>query len=307
MAQRARVGFSSKGARFLDPDVLARIDNLQLLSRIVVDGFLHGLHRSPHLGLSLDFAEHRPYMPGDDIRRIDWRLFARTDRFFVKQYEAETSANFVVLMDVSKSMSFGSHSVTKLDYARYLAACLTFFSQKQRDRVGITTFDSEMVEYIPPSSRHMENILHVLDRARPGSAGQLQRPLRQAGETLASRGIAVVISDFYEPVDDVIEAVKPLRYRGHDVMVFHVLDPAELEFPYETPASFKDLESDNMIPIVPGELANEYRKMIRQHSAELERRFTGNQIDYTLLDTSKPLDHALFRYLSAREKLSRVR
>jgi uncharacterized protein (DUF58 family) len=307
VAQRARVGFSSKGTRFLDPEVLSRIDNLQLLSRIVVDGFLHGLHRSPHLGLSLDFAEHRPYMPGDDIRRIDWRLFARTDRFFVKQYEAETSANFVVLLDVSKSMSFSSHTVTKLDYARYLTACLTFFSQKQKDRVGLTTFDSEIVDYIPPSSRHMENILHMLDRAEPGRPGQLAWPLLQAGETLTSRGIAVVVSDLYEPVDDVIDAVKPLRYRGHDVMVFHVLDPAELDFPYETPASFKDLETDNMIPIVPGELAEEYRAMIREHAAALERRFTGNQIDYTLLDTSKPLDHALIRYLSARERLSRVR
>jgi uncharacterized protein (DUF58 family) len=307
MAQRARAGFNSKGARFLDPSVLARIDNLQLLARIVVDGFLHGLHRSPHLGLSIDFAEHRAYMPGDDIRRIDWRLFARTDRFYVKQYEAETSSTFVALLDVSKSMSFGSDGITKLDYARYLTACLTFFSQKQRDRVGIVTFDHEIVDYIPPSGRHMENILHVLDAAVPDRPGELATPMLRCGELLSSSGIVVVISDLYEGADAVIDAVKPLRYRGHDVMVFHVLDPAELEFPYESPSSFQDLESGAMMPVVPGELADEYRKLIQEHTAELERKFTANRIDYTLLDTSMPLDHALFKYLSAREKLSRVR
>lgn len=307
MAQRARTGFNSKGARFLDPAVLARIDNLQLLARIVVDGFLHGLHRSPHLGLSIDFAEHRAYMPGDDIRRIDWRLFARTDRFFVKQYEAETSASFVTLLDVSRSMSFGSHGSTKLDYARFLAASLSFFSHKQRDRVGLVTFDHEIVDYVPPSGRHMENILHVLDAAEPGRAGELAKPMLQAGELLGSTGIIVVVSDLYEGAEAVIEAVKPLRYRGHDVMVFHILDPAELEFPYESPSSFKDLETGAMMPVVPGELADEYRTLIREHTQELDRRFSANRIDYTLMDTSKPLDHALFRYLSVRQKLSRVR
>jgi len=307
MAQRARTGFSSEGSRFLDPTVLSRIDNLQFLSRIVVDGFLQGLHRSPHLGLSLDFAEHRAYMPGDDIRRIDWRLFARTDRFYVKQYEAETSANMVVLLDVSKSMRFGSGEVTKLDYARYLGACLTYFSQKQKDRVGLVTFDNKIVDYIPPSTRHMENILHVLDRAEPEGPGELATPMLRCGELLVSKGITVVISDFYEGVEAVIDAVKPLRYRGHDVLVFHVLDPAEFDFPYDSPASFRDMETDTMIPVVPEELADEYREVVRAHTAELERRFTSYGIDYTLLNTSKPLDHALFRYLTLREKLSRVR
>jgi len=307
MAQRARTGFSSEGARFLDPVVLSRIDNLQLLARIVVDGFLQGLHRSPHLGLSLDFAEHRAYMPGDDIRRIDWRLYARTDRFYVKQYEAETSANMTVLVDISKSMRFGSHEVTKLDFARYLAACLTFFSSKQKDRVGVITFDNAIVDYIPPSSRHMENILHVLDRAEPEGPGGLATPMLRAGELLVKKGIAVVVSDFYENVDEVIDAVKPLRYRGHDVLVFHIMDPAEIDFPYDAPASFRDLETGSMIPLVPEELAEEYRERVQAHTSELERRFTSYGIDYTLLNTAHPLDHALFRFLTLREKLSRVR
>ena len=307
MAVRARSGFQASGAQFLDQAVLGRIDNLELLARTVVDGFLQGLHRSPHLGLSLDFAEHRAYMPGDDIRRIDWRLFARTDRFYVKLFDAETSANFVVVLDISKSMSFGTHSATKLDYARYLAAALAYFSQKQRDRVGLVTFDEDVVDWVPPSTRHLELILHSLARAQPGRPGTLRQPLMKVGENLTSRGIILLLSDFYEEPQQVIESVRHLRARGHDVIVFHVLDPAELEFPYESPASFQDLESETMIPIVPDELAAEYRQLIGEHTAELERLFTGSRIDYTVVDTSKPLDFALFRYLSSREKMSRVR
>ena len=163
-----------------------------------MDGFLNGLHRSIYLGLSLDFAEHRPYMPGDDIRRIDWRLFGRTDRHYIKLFEAETNANFIVLLDVSRSMSYGSHSVTKLDYARYLAACLTYFSRQQRDRVGLITFDDDVVDYIPPSARNLDLCLHTLHRAEARRPGELSKPLLKAMESLRRKGILVLISDFYQ-------------------------------------------------------------------------------------------------------------
>ena len=170
MAVRERSSIHGADTQFLDPAVLSRIGNLELLARTVVDGFLQGIHRSPHLGMSLDFAEHREYMRGDDIRRIDWRLFARTDRFYVKLFEAETAADFVVALDISKSMNFGTHSVTKLDYARYLTAALCFFSQKQRDRVGLATFDYEIVDYVPPSTRHLQLILTHPGACRAGAA-----------------------------------------------------------------------------------------------------------------------------------------
>ncbi len=295
------------GASFVDPKVLARIDNLELLARTVVDGFINGLHRSPYLGLSLDFAEHRGYMPGDDIRRIDWRLFARTDRFYVKQFEADSNANFSVLFDVSRSMSFGSHGVSKLDYGRYLAASLTYFSHKQRDRVGIITFDDDIVDHVPPSAKHLDVVLHTLDRMKPGHPGSLDRPLLKITEHLSRRGILVLISDFYDEPDAVLDAVKRLRYRGHDVIVFHVLDPAEIEFPYDDASSFRDLESGEQIPVVPEKMREQYRRMIQDHIAALSQRFTDHRIDYALLDTSKPLDLALFSYLSTRERLSRVR
>ena len=291
---------------FLDPAVLARIDNLALLARTVVDGFLHGLHRSPYLGLSLDFAEHRAYQPGDDIRLIDWRLFARSDRHFIKQFEAETNANFVVVMDVSRSMSYGSEETSKLDYARYLAACLAYFSRKQGDRVGLITFDDKVVDYVPPSLRHLDILLHTLARATAGSPGTLG-PMRQMGETLNRRGILVVISDFYEPPEDALRAMNNLRHRGHDVMAFHVMDPAELSFPFEKASSFRDLETGEEIPVVPLKLRDEYRAVVQNHVGALERLFTANRIDYTLLDTSQPLDHALFSYLATRERRSRVR
>ena len=298
---------ASSGAQLLLPEVLARIDNLELLARKVVEGFLNGIHRSIYLGLSLDFAEHRPYMPGDDIRRIDWRLYGRTDRHYIKLFEAETNANFVVLLDVSRSMSYGSHSVTKLDYARYLAACLTYFSRQQRDRVGLITFDDDVVDYIPPSARNLDLCLHTLHRAKAGRPGELRKPLLKAIETLRRKGILVLISDFYEDTERVLEAVRLLQSPGHDVIVFHLLDPNELEFPFEGPSNFQDMETGEELPLVPNKLREGYKALVAAHTAELQDRFTAGQVDYAVLDTSKPLDYALFHLLLHREKRSRSR
>lgn len=298
---------TAAGTQFLDPAVLGRIANLELLARTVVDGFLTGLHRSPYLGFSMDFAEHRPYMPGDDIRRIDWRLFARTDRHYIKLFEADTNANFSVLLDLSASMSYGSHSLAKIDYARYLAACLIYFSNKQRDRVGLVTFDHDIVDYVPPSMKHLDTILHRLDQAEAGRPGSLREPLLKITEILRRKSILVVISDFYEEPDAVISAIAPLRARGHDVIVFHVMDPYELDFPFEEASGFEDLETGEQIPVIPGKLKGDYLSLMQTHLDTLQRRFTENQIDYTLLDTSKPLDTALFQYLLARERMSKAR
>ena len=299
---RAQAHTDTPGGRFLDPKVLARIDSLDLLARTVVDGFLHGLHSSPYLGLSMEFAEHRAYMPGDDIRKIDWRLFARTDRHYVKQYEAETNANFSVLLDVSKSMSYGSGAITKLDYARFLAAALTYFSRRQRDRVGLYTFDSEVVEHVRPSVRHLDQVLHALERVNPGRPGALGPSLFTVASTFRRKGILALISDFYESPDAVVDALRPLAGRKHDLIVFHILDPAELEVPFDKPASFEDLESGERFPVVPEKLREGYREVVREHVAEIQRRVLGQGAEYTMIDTSQPLDVALFRYLLARQK-----
>jgi uncharacterized protein (DUF58 family) len=299
--------FAIPGARFVDPIVLARIGNLELVARQVVDGFINGIHRSPFFGASVDFAEHRGYVPGDDIRRVDWRLYARTDRYYIKEYEADSNSNFSALLDVSKSMGFGTRGVTKLDYGKMLAGCLTYLVHRQRDRVGLVTFDQDVVEHVPPSAKHMDTVLHVLDRATPQRPGVLRTPLHKMAEHFGRRGLLVLISDFYEEPDAVLEAVGPLRFRGNDIAVFHVLDPAELDFSFREPSAFEDLESGEQIPIVPDALADQYQELVSAHVNALRERFSANRIDYTMVNTSLPLDHALFSYLSTRERLSRVR
>lgn len=295
------------GARFVDPKALSRIGNLELLSRTVVDGFINGLHRTPYFGTSLDFAEHRGYTPGDDIRRVDWRVFARTDRYYVKQYEADSNTNFSVLLDISRSMSFQSKGIAKLEYAKYLAACLCYFATKQRDRVGLITFDEDIVERVPPSAKHLEVVLYTLDRATAGRPGHLTAPLHKMAEFFGRKGMLAVISDLYEDPDAVLEALKPLRHRGNDLIVFHVLDPAELDFPFDEPSAFEDLESGESLPVVPESFAKQYRELIREHIATLTSRFAENRIDYAVFNTATPLDYALFSFLSARERMTRVR
>ncbi len=295
------------GAQFVDPTVLARIGNLELVARSVVDGFINGIHRSPYFGASVDFAEHRGYVPGDDVRRVDWRLYARTDRYYIKEYEADTNSNFAVLLDVSKSMGFGTRGITKLEYGKILAGCLTYLVHRQRDRVGFVAFDDDIVEHVPPSAKHMDVVLHVLDRLKPSKPGSLRAPLHKMAEHFGRRSVLVLVSDLYEEPDAVLDAVGPLRFRGNDIIVFHLLDDAELNFGFTDPSAFEDLESGEQLPIVPDALAQQYRKLVREHVTALTERFSANRVDYTLVNTSSPLDHALFNYLSARERLTRIR
>lgn len=295
------------GARFIDPKVLARIGKLDLLARTVVDGFINGMHRAPFFGASIDFAEHRGYVPGDDIRRLDWKLFGRTERFYIKQYEADTNTNFMTLLDVSKSMSFGSGSLTKLEYGSYLAACMAYMAQSQRDRVGLITFDSEIVSHVPASAKHFNALLLTLDRARPGRPGDFVPPIKKAAEFFKRRGFVAIISDLYDDPEKILDAVKPMHHLGNDLLVFHVLDKAELEFTYTDASRFRDLETDEELPIVPESLTPEYRKLMAAHLEALRAKFSESRIDYTIVDTSQPLDAALFKYLAAREKMNRVR
>jgi len=294
------------GARFVDPAVLARVGNLDLVARTVVDGVINGLHRTPFFGASVDFAEHRGYVPGDDIRRVDWKVFARTDRYYIKEFEADSNANFSVILDVSKSMAFGA-KISKLDYAKTLAACLTYLVHKQRDRVGIVTFDEEIVDFVPASAKHMDVVLHTLDRAKAVRPGRLGPPLRKLAEHFGRRGIVVLISDLYEDPEAVMDAISLIRFRGNDVIIFHVLDPAEIEFDFSEPSAFEDLENGDQIPIVPDALAEQYRALVREHIAALTSRAAEHRIDYPMLSTSMPLDFALFNYLSIRERLTRTR
>ena len=293
--------------RFLHPEAIKRIARLEVRARHVVEGFISGLHRSPHLGFSTDFAEHRQYMPGDDTRHMDWRVFARTDRLYIKNYEADTNANFLVILDVSGSMGYGTSGLTKLQYAKYLGACLAYFSHRQRDRVGLVTVDTDIVDFVPPSAKHLNQVLHGLDRAQAKGRGALAMPLLKISESQHRKSILLILSDLYEPAEKIRDALGPLRDAGHDVVVMHLLDPAELNFTFDAAGTFEDLESGERIPVVPGRLRTRYTELIRDHLAAVEKLLGEGRIDYLMVDTSKPVDEVLFQYLLRRERMQSVR
>ena len=214
MLGQRTTGGQIPGQRFIDPHVLTRIDNLELVARGVVDGFISGLHRSAALGMSVDFAEHRAYMPGDDVRRIDWRVYARTDRLYVKEFEADTNANLHLLLDISASMDYGSAGVTKLEYAKFLAASLAYLSMRQRDRIGLITFDNDIIDSIPTSVRHFDRVLHALDQLEPGGVSDYQSTFVKIAEGLRRRSLVVLISDLYDTPERLLSTVNQLRCRG---------------------------------------------------------------------------------------------
>jgi uncharacterized protein (DUF58 family) len=294
---------------FLEPAVLARISDLALLARTVVDGFMHGLHRSSRMGLSLDFAEHRPYQPGDDIRRIDWRAYGRTDRYYVKEYEADTNAAVVFALDASASMDFGGGGgpLTKFHYGRCLVASLAWLAQRQGDRVGLVTFTGDLVEVVPPSTRHLPLLLHALGRARAAGSGRLPLALERVARIATRAGIVVLVTDCYEDPADLARGVGTLRARGHDVIVFHVLDPAERDLPWTAPGTFEDAESGVRIPLRPDELRSGYRRAVESHRRDLAQRLAGTGSDYEVVETDRPLDHGLYAFLDRRLALSRLR
>lgn len=294
-------------AAFLDPALLAKISDLALLARTVVDGFMHGQHRSLRKGSSLDFAEHRAYQPGDDLRRIDWRVYGRTDRFYIKEYDADTNASVLFAVDTSGSMAYGSGSVTKFAYARMLAASLAWLSQAQGDRVGLATFTDALVEVIPPSVRHLQRLLHALAVTRAGGASRLVSSVEKLGLLSPRAGIIVLITDCYERADVLGRAVDSLRMQGHDVIVFHVVDPAERDLPGDGDTTYEDVETGALLPLKPTMWRERYQALVRAHHAALRSRFAAAGADYVCLDTGEPLDRALHAYLDARLTRGRVR
>ncbi len=293
--------------QFLDPRVLAQIGDLTLLARSVVDGFLHGLHRSSRAGLSLDFAEHRPYQPGDDLRRIDWRLYGRTDRFYLKTYEADTNADVIFALDASASMDYGSGGYSKFAYARMVVASLAWLAQHQGDRVGVVTLADDIVDIVPPSTRHLQLLLHTLGRVRAHGAGRIPATLERVAQLRSRPGISVLVSDCYEEPATLRRALGTLHARGNDVIVFHVIDPGERDLPGSAPANFEDAETGTRMPLRPDELRDEYRRLLASHHAELARELGREGIDYIVLETDQPLDVALRRFLDLRALGSQAR
>jgi uncharacterized protein (DUF58 family) len=295
---------SSRETRLLRPDVLAATGRLDLIARVVVEGFLAGLHRSPYRGISQEFAAHRPYIAGDEVRRVDWRVYARTDRLYVKEFEEETNAPVRLLIDKSASLKYAPRgSASKLDYARYLAASLAYLAIRQNDRVGLTCFDEEVRERTPArgGQRHLHTIMAALERME--AAGRTRTGpliLREAGQW-KRRGLVVLISDLYDESNEIVEACAALRRAGHEVIVFHLLDRAEKLMEHSGTREFRDLETGETMLVEARRVRRSYLERMDGMRAFFRHELARAGADYAELDTAEPLDQALAVYLRRRK------
>ncbi|NND73207.1 MAG: DUF58 domain-containing protein [Rhodothermales bacterium] len=290
--------------RFIRPDVLSRIGNLDMLARGVVEGFIAGLHRSPYKGFSSDFMEYRPYIPGDDTMHVDWKAWARTDRLFVKEFEDETNTHMQILVDSSASMGFASHPVSKLQYSLFLAASLAYLMIRQRDAVGFTLFDDDIRKQVPARSTkgHLQSILVEMQSAEPAGETSMTRPLHLLAERYRKRGIIVLISDFFGDLQATLEGLQHFRFKGHDVILFQVLDPAEMSFTFDNFVEFEDLETGRKMLVDADHAREEYLGKLEAFQQKLRQECSRFDIDLTILGSDQPLDFALFNYLAARRR-----
>jgi uncharacterized protein (DUF58 family) len=290
--------------RFLDPAVLGGIASLDLVAKTVVDGFISGLHRSPDFGFSQEFAEYKAYNPGDDLRHVDWNVFARSEKMFLKRFRGETNCQVNVLMDVSKSMNYGSPgNKTKIEYAKFLAASICYLAHLQRDAAGLVVFDDTVRHFVAPSTRQgqLMRLLHGIDQAvAGGERTDLSRPFAHLLDILRKRGLVACISDFWDEPQKVIDTVAPLRFKGNELILFHLLDPQEIKPKLKGPVLFEDLETGQKMEVSQDYAVNEYKPKIDAHIEAIKKKAQGQGMDYFLVDTSRPLDAALREYLAVR-------
>jgi len=295
-------------ASFIDPQTLMRIKSLQMRARIVVQGFLSGLHRSPHHGFSVEFSEYREYSPGDDLRHLDWKLFARSDRYYIKRFEEETNLRCHILVDMSRSMGFGTLAFNKIDYARTMAATLAYFLAMQRDAVGLVTFDQEIAEITPARYRpgHLHRLMICLERAVAGKSTNLAAPLEQIAGMVSKRGMVVLISDLLAPVEALKQHLGYLRSVGHEVLLLRVLDPAEIDFSFSKPAMFQDMETGRDLYIDPEVAKAQYTAGFGKHAADLQTMCRELGIDFYQMPTNRPLELAMSDFVQSRMHARRL-
>jgi len=294
-------------ASLIDPGTLMRIKSLQVRAKVAVEGFIKGIHRSPYHGFSVEFSEYREYSPGDDPRYLDWRLFARSDRYYVKRFEDETNLRCYLVLDVSRSMAYRSGAHSKSEYARTAAATIAYFLSMQRDAVGLLTFEDRITEYLPPRHRpgHLRRIMATLEREPMGRATNLDKPLEEIAATVRKRGLVVLISDLLAPTDSLASKLGYLRSRGHDVIVLRVLDPAEVGFTFSLPAMFQDVESGRELYVDPAAAKEQYLKRFAAHAASIQQSCVDLGIEYELVTTDRPLELVLLDLLKARMRRGR--
>jgi uncharacterized protein (DUF58 family) len=294
---------SAQRQHYFDPLVLAKISNMSLRARFVVEGMLSGMHKSPYRGYSVEFAEHREYVPGDEIRRIDWKAYGKFDRYFVKEYEEETNLRATIFLDASASMAYGSQALSKFEYGCYLAASLAYLMLRQGDYVGLVTFGADVQRYIPPRSglTHMQALTHQLENTEPSGATHLARSLRDIAGKITKRGMILVISDLFDDPEAVLQTFKFFRHRRNEVMVFHLLDRDELEFPFERLTVFEDIEDPAARVLAEPKIIREaYLQQVQTFIDDYRQACRRDLIDYNCFPTTTPLDIALTRYLARR-------
>ena len=288
--------------RFLHPEAIKRISRLELRARHIVEGFLSGMHRSPYFGQSVEFLQHREYVPGDDLRHVDWKVWARQDRFYVKQFEEDTNLRCTFLVDVSRSMEYGKGPLNKYEYGCTIAGSLAYLLLRQQDAVGCYAFDEQVRSRVPLRSKrnHLLTFIEALNVAEPADKTDLVGILREVAESIPRRGMVILISDLLSDIEGTVRGLKMLRQRGHDVMVFHVMDDDELDFPFTGPMRFEGLELPQHLNCNPRALREGYLQALNEFLSDVKRQCARNVVDYALLRTSQPLDAALAAYLSNR-------
>ena len=289
----------------LTPDIISRLNNLSLKARFVVEGFIVGLHKSPYHGFSVEFSEHRAYGAGDEIRHVDWKLWGKTDRFFIKQFEEETNLKSYLLVDQSLSMTYKSKNMTKLEYAKILAASLGYLMLKQQDAVGLTLFDDRIRVNIPARSKrsHLNIILSKMQHIIAGPETTIAPVLHKTAEAIKKRGLIILISDLFDDPDKILSGLQHFRYKGHEVIVFHVLDPQELTLDFTQRTRFRDMESGEEIVTDPWHIQSDYQKSMEQFCDYIKSNCRQKNIDYVQLSTDLPLDMALSEYLIKRKRI----
>jgi uncharacterized protein (DUF58 family) len=291
--------------QYLKPQVISRFTNMSLIARLVVEGFITGLHKSPYHGFSVEFAEHRQYMPGDDIRHVDWKVYAKTDRYYVKQFEEETNLKAYLLVDASASMNYTSHSITKIQYAKYLASALSYLMIKQRDSVGLLTFDEKIRTFLPPRSvtTYLSVILKQLQNTQCLNKTHVGQTFHQLADRINRRGLLIVFSDLFDDPHTVMTGLKHFRHNNHEVVVFHILDPFERYFDFKQSGVFEDMETGDKITTQPWHIRGEYRRLVSRFIETYKKQCRENNIDYVLMDTRENFERALLQYLIKRKKI----
>lgn len=291
---------------YLKPETVSKLKGMELRARMVVEGFIAGLHKSPYHGFSVEFAEHRQYMPGDSIRDIDWKLYGKSDKFFIKQYEEETNLKGYLLLDCSRSMAYHAGAeISKLDYAGMLSGALSYMMLRQRDSVGLVTFDQRIRRYIPPRSRagHLHVMLKEIADQRPSEQTDIAQTLHEMAERIKRRGLVIIMSDLLDEADKIISGLKHFRYNQHEVIVFHILDPRERDFAFSGDALFRDMETGEEITTSPYQIKRDFQKQVKAFAETIAVACRQSNIDYHPIDTSMPFDKALYAFLGKRERL----